>query len=466
MTAPPRLVRGERTDPSLTLAKIADVVGDHCGLVTHLTRWRMMDPRRRPLFGYGATLETMTMLGDGELKRRRGESDEIWRTGRQGRDGNRVAPDRTRAFVRAVGEALERYACGIYDPGAFLTAPWSGVKDRALDPRLIQRPSAGEYALRPRLAPFDPDAPMRWAQGWSLRDERAVLVPAQLCYVTYNTLPREPRFVSPTSTGWALHHTEAEAIHTALREVVERDSFILAWLHRLDVPRLDVATVRDPHVRAFLDGVAADGALARVLVTTTDVGVPSFAVAIADRRPGRPAFQLTLGAHPDPSRALRQAIEEAAMMRLDVQLRVELEAVDAPEKMSDIRQMSEHADFYLRQENLGPVEFILAEGARRVGMEDVGGHAVDDVADEASWMVDRLAEAGLDTIYVDTTPSDLREAGWRAAKVLVPGAARHEYGYGVRSLECPRIFDAPVRMGHRARRPTLDELNPDAHPYS
>ena len=452
-----------RTDPALTLAKLRDVVSPHCGIVTGMRRWVVQDPRARGAFGYGASLETATALGYATFRRRRGETAEVWREGAQGRDGNRVAFDRTRAFVRAVGEALERYAMCVYEPADLVTAPWREVKDRALDPLTLQRPSAGEYAVLDGLQPYAPDAPMRWARGWSLRDRRDLLVPAQQVWMMYNPVPGEPRMTAGTSTGWALHHTMEEAIHAGLREVVERDAFFLTWLHRLRVPRLELATVTDSKVRGFLDRLGAEGAEVSVLVTTTDFGVPSFAVCVEDRRPGAPAFLLTLAAHPDPAKGLRQAVEEAAMMRLDALFRVQQGAVHPPARMEDARLMSEHGDHYLLPQNLGPVGFLLEDGPT-VPMPEGFGSA--DAWAEVEGMVARIAAAGHDTLVVDATPDDLRGAGWRAAKVLVPGAVRHEYGYGVRYLECPRLYHAPVRMGHRATPATPDDLNPDLHPYS
>lgn len=460
MTPPiPRLGPRLRTDPSLTLAKLADVVDPRSGIVTDVARWSAPGSR---VVGFAAGLETASLLGDSMLSRLRGTTEEIWRTGRQGREGTRVAFDPTRAFVRAVGEALERYACGLYDPSGFVTATWEDLKERALDPRALQRPTADEYARRPRLAPFDPRARMRWTWGWDLRDGRALLVPAQLCWVTYNLVAGEPRMTSPTSTGWALHHTREEAIHTALREVIERDSFFVHWLARMTPPRLDLASVELPDVRGFVDEVRADGAEPHVLVTTTDVGVPSFAVALVDRREGRPAFQLTLAAHPDPRRALRQAVEEAAMMRVSAAMREE--TPPPPARMEDIELMSDHAEFYLHQRNLGPVEWLLS--GPEVPFSALPDLSSDDVWEEIRRMVSRLDAAGMGTLYVDTTPPDLRQAGWETAKVIVPGSVRHEYGHGNLSLDCPRVFEAPVRMGRRAARLASDEVNRDAHPYS
>ena len=469
LSAPPMpaLRARPRTPPTLTLAKLRDVVSPHCGIVTDLQRFDLRDRGLQGLYGYGATLETATPLGFQAFQQRRRQEVEVWSRGAEGRNGNRVAFDRTRALVRAVGEALERYACTTYDPGVLLTAAWRDVRERALDPRSFQHPSPEEYAALPQLQPFREDAPLRWQWAWRLPDGAPRLVPAQMAYLMYNHVQDEPRFTTSSSTGWALHHTWEEAVHTGLREVVERDSFMLTWLHRLCVPTLDLASVDEPDLARWLARMQEGGARVRVLVTTTDLGIPSFAVAASDPRPGRPAFLLTLGAHPDPRRGLRQAVEEAAMMRLDLTARLRAGLVHPPERMEDVVEMSHHGEYYLDPRHLEPVEWLLEEDAgRKARLEELPGHASPDAHGELRWMVERLAAAGHETYLLDGTPPDLREAGWAAAKVLAPGTVRHEYGHGARFLACPRIFEAPVRMGHRGRAATLDELNADVHPYS
>lgn len=460
----PRLRSRARTPPALTYAKLRDVVSPHCGIVTDVQRYDVRDRSMQGLYGYGATLEAATPLGFDAFRQRRASEVEVWSRGAEGRNGNRVAFDRTRAFVRALGEALERYACTTYDPAVLVTAPWRDVRDRALDPRRLQHPSPEEYERLP-LEPFREDAPMRWQWAWRIPDGEALLVPAQACHLMYNRVPGEPRFTTSSSTGWALHHTWEEAIHTGLREVVERDSFMLTWLHRLRVPTLDPDSIDEPDLRAWLDGLREGGARVRILVTTTDLGIPSFALAASDPRPGRPAFLVTLGAHPDPRRGLRQALEEAAMMRLDLTARLRAGLVHPPSRMEDVTDMSHHGEYYLDPSHLGPVEWLLEE-TPALRLDDVAGHGSPDVHAELSWMVDQVARAGHDTLFLDGTPPDLREAGWIAAKVLVPGTVRHEYGHGARFLACPRIYHAPVGMGHHARPATPADLNADVHPYS
>lgn len=462
--AAPILRARARSDPALTFAKLRDVASPHCGVITDVSRFDVRERGYRGAHGYAVTLEAATTLGYDAFRRRRHAEAEVWRAA-EGRNGHRVAFDATRAMARAVGEALERYACCTYDPRALVHGSERALAPRAVPLDAFQRPDAEEYAKLTDLAPPDPDAAHRWCWAWRLRDGEARLVPAQTVYAMYNLLPGEPRFTTASSTGWALHHTWEEAVHTGLREVVERDSFILAWLHRLPVPALDVGSVDDPQVAAWLRALRSGGARATVRVTTTDLGIPSFALAVADDRPGFPAFQLTLAAHPDPRRGLRQVVEEAMMMRLDLSARVRAGHVARLAGMDEVVEMSHHSDLYLDPAHRGPAEWLLDEPAL-VRLADLPDGASSDVHEELQAMAASIARAGHETLFVDGTPPDLREAGFVATKVVVPGTLRHEYGRGVRLLGVPRAYDAPVRMGHRATRPARDEINTDVHPYS
>jgi hypothetical protein len=95
---PPRLGPRRPSDPRLTLAKVADVVDPHCGIVTTMGRFRFLDRDLRALHGNAALLETASILGSRFLTDKRGQGGpEAWRHVTEGRNGHRVAFDRDRA---------------------------------------------------------------------------------------------------------------------------------------------------------------------------------------------------------------------------------------------------------------------------------------------------------------------------------------------------------------------------------
>lgn len=464
MRAAPKLQSRKRSDPSLTFAKLGDVLSNHCGIVTSVQPLGQRAAALGGAFGYAAQVESLTLLGNDVLRERRTTSPDAWRESAEGRAGTRVAYDRTRAFARAVGEALERYASCLYDPADLVTGSYHEIAPQgAIHPHAFQLPDAEEYAHLPELSPFQDEAPARWARAWSVRDEAWQVAPAQMVHLMYNPLPGEPRFVPTTSTGWAIHHTREEAIHAGLRETIERDAFAIHWLNKMHPPAVDLADA-GPEVERFVARIARDGATLHARSLTTDIGIAVFAIMIVDERAGRPAFCLTTAAHPNPRRGLLQAIEEAAMIHHHAKRRAR--ELPPAKPATEISSMADHQDHYLRQENLVTLAPLLDARGASVALSDLPDFASDDVWAETRAMVNALARAGLDTLYVDGTPPDLRKAGWHAAKVLVPGAARHEYGYGVRLLACPRIYNAPVAMHKRTRPATRDELNTEPHPYA
>jgi len=461
----PRLRHRRPSPPESTFTRLQDVVSDVCGIVPRVELMRMRAPHLRRVRGYWAQVEHATLLSHAFFHDQRSAQAEVWRESAEGRNGARSAYEPTRAYVRAVGEALERYACGMYDGTDWLTASCDELGNDALDPHSVQLPDAREYDALDGFSPLPRDAPIRWLWGYRLLDMAPRLVPAQLAYVMLNTLPNEPIFYPTTSTGWALHLTREEAILTGLREVIERDAFFLHWLARIPTRVLD--DVNDEVVTAFLAEMQEAGAQAHIHVTSTDIDVAAFACYITHDDPAMPAFMMNTAAHADPTRGLHQLVEEASMMHMDLVDLKRSGRATVPES-GGVATMAEHANLYLDHAHREAVDWLL-EARGRVSFHDLP--RPDDAAlatplGQVEWLVDRLQRAGLETYYIDTTPADLASVGFHAAKVLVPGSVRHEYGAGVRLLACPRLYEAPVRMGVRSQPLVRDDINPDPHPYA
>lgn len=136
-----------------------------------------------------------------------------------------VIPER--AFIRAVGESVERYCAAFYPEdlplaqAGELDGPW-------LDPN----------RLAPGIGSFTPEMRIRWTRARVLANGDDVWVPASFVYIPYYGAPGEPSFDVQSTTGLALGRDIDEAIEHALAEVVERDAFMRAWRFDLPVERV------------------------------------------------------------------------------------------------------------------------------------------------------------------------------------------------------------------------------------
>ncbi|HEX2094199.1 MAG TPA: TOMM precursor leader peptide-binding protein [Longimicrobiaceae bacterium] len=386
------------------------------------------------------------------------------------RYGCGVALTRERAAGAAMGEAIERYCAAMYDPALLQRASFGELEEEAVPPEAFALFSSGQYAEfaagvgRDRAGlprPFGRDARTTWVHGFSLTRSRAVLVPAPLVYLPYRYAADETWLSDGASTGLACSRRRDEATLRALCEVVERDAMAIVWHNFLALPRiaLDPADALGVFHRERL---ALPGARCVLVSATLDVPIPTVLAALLDEEGGTFIGTAT---RPDPMEAVQKAILEATQAR--VTCRWEEAAGSGRRYADDFRdvvEFSDHARIYTHPEMRPHAEFLWSSD-REVSLEDVPWLASGDVSRDLGSCVEMLRAVGLEVIAVDITSEDVRSAGYRVVRVVVPGmqslAARHDSP----RLGGRRLREVPVRMGLRARPLEEEEMNRSVHPF-
>ncbi|MFC4358997.1 YcaO-like family protein [Halobium salinum] len=326
-------------------------------------------------------------------------------------------PDWDRAFVKALGEALERYAAGVYRTGEFTRAAESDLLN-AVSPSRFVRPAG---AAKP-----DPSREMPWVEGRDLASGANRMLPAE--FVQFP--PPEERHKPAITTGLGLGNSTVEALLSGLYEVVERDATMLAWYSTFEPLGLTVAGER---FRSLVGRARAEELTVTPLLVTQDVDVPVVAVAV--HREGEwPNFAMGSAADLDAVAAARSALAEA------LQNWTELRAMGPEQASTEEAAIGEYADFPEAAR-----EFVATDGEVRAA--DLGGDPVSGTA-ELRAVVDRVADADLDAYAARLTTRDLDRLGFEAVRVLSPAAQPLFTGepfFGDRARE------VPASMGFEAR---------------
>lgn len=147
--------------------------------------------------------------------------------------GRDVSP--SMALVKAISEAKEWAACGCV-PDKLLSVPFKDVPN-AVDPRTVVSFDKSQYNL-PNfpLIPFSEEMAYEWVEG---RDEitgESKHMFADLVYFPY--FPDTPPYVFCNSSGVAAHPQQQQAIESSALELIERDSFMIAYLTGLSFPSI------------------------------------------------------------------------------------------------------------------------------------------------------------------------------------------------------------------------------------
>lgn len=322
-----------------------------------------------------------------------------------------VDPNWDRAFMKALGEGLERYAAGIYRAREFTTAP-ERTRANAVSPGRFVRPD--DYRTP------DPAEPIHWVESRDLLAGESVALPAE--FVHYP--PPTERYKPPITTGLGLGNSGVEAVLSGLYEVVERDAAMLAWYSTFEPLEL---SVDDDGFAELCKRARAEGLSVTPLLLTQDVDVPVVAAAV-HREGDWPRFAVGSDAALDPVAAARGALAEA------LQNWMELRTMGPEQAVEEEGAIGEYADFPAAARS-----FVDAAGA--VPAESAGPETVPEGEAELDALLDRAADAGLDAYAARVTTRDIERLGFEAYRALVPTAQPLFTGepfFGDRARDVPR----------------------------
>ncbi|WP_302081262.1 YcaO-like family protein [Salinibaculum rarum] len=326
------------------------------------------------------------------------------------------------AFMKALGEGLERYCAGVYQFDEFKSAPPNGIQGAVPPAQFVCQTDP------------DPTVEISWVVGEDLATGESVPLPAE--FVHYP--PPSKRYRPPVTTGLGLGNSGTEALLAGLYEVVERDATMLSWYSTFDPLALDID---DDGYETLQRRADSEGLDVSTLLVTQDVDVPVVVAAV--HRGEWPSFAAGSGADLDVTAAARSALAEA------LQNWMELRGMGPEDAAGASGEIGRYADFPTEVE-----EYVDADD--EVPAASVGPEDVPDGADELDAVVERLTSADLDAYGVRTTTRDVAHLGFEAVRVLVPQAQPLFFG---ESYFGERAESVPEDMGFAPR------LDRDHHPF-
>jgi len=373
--------------------------------------------------------------------------------------------------LTAILEGMERYSSlAPRSKRTVVYGSYADLQEQALDPAKLGLHSKEQYA-RPNypFKPFDPEQPMHWVWGYSLLQERPVLVPEQ---VGYYSMGANDRFAFESSNGCALGGSLEEAVFYGLLEVVERDSFLLTWYAKLPLPRLDLASARDRELDLMVDRLRTlAGFDVYFYNATMENGIPSVWGIAKNRKRTGLNLLCAAGSHPDPIRAVKGALHEMSGMVLNMDKKLESNKERIVRMLHDsslLEQMEDHSLLYGLPEAEERLHFLLDESRplRRFDEQFNRKAGNPDLKDDLIELLQTFRGLDMDVVVVDATAPEIARNGLHCVKVLIPGMLPMTFGHHFTRLAgLERVLRVPVELGYVKQPLTPDQLNPYPHPF-
>jgi ribosomal protein S12 methylthiotransferase accessory factor len=288
-----------------------------------------------------------------------------------------------------------------------------------------------------------------WTWGWNLSHGRSVLVPSAA--VWYGA---EDQLIGETSNGVAAHSGRGQALHNGVLELIERDAFMLHWLHRMSPPRFDRAGLRGD-LALLAAGVEEAGYEVVLADISTDLGVPVVLALGIHEFGRRPALLVGAGASLDGAVALRHALRELFAAATGIR---DAWRMSPPLEVNQVVELEDHCRAYEHPDWLPRAAFLWASDVTK----DPPVVAEPRYAGGLDQLVERLASRGHDVIGVDISTPEVERCGIRVVRAIVPGLQPLAFGHRVR-LGGRRLYEAPLRMAQNRGVLGEAELNPIPH---
>ncbi|MEC0239804.1 TOMM precursor leader peptide-binding protein [Paenibacillus dokdonensis] len=368
-------------------------------------------------------------------------------------------------------EGLERY-CGVTPRGkrTIVRDSYSHLKATALNPSTVGLHAEEQYEQPDfPFIPYNPDSSMEWVWGYSFLHASPILVPNLLAYYS---MGEGEGFVYENSNGCALGGSLEEAILYGIFEVVERDSFLLTWYARLQVPRLDYSSSGDSELILMIQRLrAVTGYEVSLYNTTMENGIPSIWALAKGGSEHSVNLICSAGAHLDPIRAAKSAIHELAGMIPTAERRLEERRLEAEAMIDDsfiVQHMEDHSLLYSLPQAEERLHFLMDErNPVRTFAEEF--HSLpwqEDLTEDLKQILRVFRSLHMDVIVVDQSSSETLRIGLRCVKVLIPGMLPMTFGHHLTRLTgLNRVLDVPMKLGYANHRLTQQELNPYPHPF-
>lgn len=368
------------------------------------------------------------------------------------------------AIAGAIGEAVEHYCALQFDKNDVHKVALGDVGQQAVSPLECVLYSESQYSRRgfPYTRP-EAKSEIGWLAARELPDDHEVMVPASLVYLNYYREMPEPHLCANTSNGLAAGPHLDYAMLNGLYELVERDAFMITWMNKLPVPRVDFSA---------LDGLAHSvhahyqrfGIELEVVNMTLDLPIYVMMAVAVDRSSGGPAAVVGLGCNLDPVVALNKALLEVCQAHPgEVRRYLEEPPRDRLSSFQDVRTLEDHSAFFAVPERLAELSFLL-DGDRTQHIQDLASHSHGNLKADLDHCIRLLREAQSRVLYVDLTTPDVAQFGLRVVRMIATGLQPIHFGFGEERLGGRRLYEVPRSLGYALTLRTEQDLNPCPHP--
>jgi ribosomal protein S12 methylthiotransferase accessory factor len=335
----------------------------------------------------------------------------------------------------AIGEAIERYCLSVVSQEEFTDGPYTG--GRQIDPERFNN-------LPQNL---DDEATYHWVNAVDLQSDYRVELPGHIVYCPFYDQNKYIR--SPITTGAAAHTSYRKAVKAGILEVIEREAFIINYLHEIPGCQIPESVIRNSSASNIVSAFEESRFRVNLVYLSLDLPVHAVLCVLWDHQLEFAAFGLSAGF--DFEETMIDATSEAYHV-YPWQRTVDPE-LHSPEDIVDLQTRAE----YWRakgQDWDGIAHWMETDSEQFQKVEAVS---------TLSELLSSLEQKGLSVYVKDITTKDVAPYGFKAVRVVIPECHPLYLNERFRYTAGERLSKAPENAGLKTAE--SESLNTIPQPF-
>ncbi|MGE7842063.1 YcaO-like family protein [Lysinibacillus sp. NPDC093712] len=357
--------------------------------------------------------------------------------------GSGFSISREHAKSAAIGESVERYCANQFNMKDIYIGKYADISHQALNPTLITRYTNDQYKINTMYKEVDVNEPRAWVEAKDVVDNKKILVPFELIFLT--TPPSHLPLRDLISTGLACGQNLEKAILSGINECIERDAFVKFWLLGCVRGEIDLNTVHNEYVKRLLELAENSNLQLRVYDISTDLEVPTILTVVKVK--GNAGFYLGCASSLEYLHAIRKSIEEGLGGFSIYYELIKHYKEPIPKKLDLTSNLDDHPLYYLAGNNDEILLQLLPNSIRKIAVEDRSVQFTDTV--------ERINRLGHKIYYSEITTEDVKQMGLSVVRVIIPTLCFLSINDPL--LNCPRLQETAAKLGRK--------INPEPHPF-
>ncbi len=388
--------------------------------------------------------------------------------------GDAVSTDRNRALMKSLGECIERYSSAFIDKSKLIEESFNGLKKIHPDIPPVDLKNL-EYFLPEQYEapgfPFSilpPDKKIHWVQCHSLKNGKPKWVPAQSVFIPFPGKEYgDLSFCDQISTGMACGPDRVSSIYKGILEVIERDAFMVNWLNKISPPEVEISTLKNPLANELYEALSELPVTANMYSLTLDINAYVFLMVLENKSGVAPHTVMGLGADLDPDKALILALEETLLTFIGMGRYVRAKPDFSPDPdYQNITTPTLHALAHAVCPDLKEALEFFKSPPKKLKFEDFKPLAdMSDLNKGVDFLVKELEGRNLEPLFFDLTTEDIRQAGFKVARVVIPGMQPLDINHNQMHLGIKRRREVPETLGLVSNLENDIEVNPYPHAF-